>query len=338
MVSPVVSVIVPVYNAEKYVAACVQSLLNQTLKAIEIIVVDDGSTDKSPAVLQELSATDERILFIRQENKGVSAARNAGLARARGQFIGFADADDMAEPEMFETLYARAIADQSDWVVCNVQVIKENQAPETRLKLSNEVLAIPGNRVTIITQLMRFVYDNANWNKLYAGTVIRNNRLAFNESMQVWEDLLFNLQYVLYATQLSVVAAPLYQYRIHAASVMNQASFPYIAHFNLLYQTYSRYLSGREAGALPAVFAHEISRQAYYQLIDRIARQSAAASQSFIDFFRQFQAALKKIDPGVFSFDGAALKGPGGLKKRLLKNQQYFLFSLLVCSKRWVHR
>ena len=103
-----VSVIVPVYNAAAYLEQCLESLLSQTLREMEIICVDDGSTDGTPAVLRRYARRDERIVVVTQPNRGMGAAYNAGMARARGAYIGFVESDDFASPDMFEALYAAA--------------------------------------------------------------------------------------------------------------------------------------------------------------------------------------------------------------------------------------
>ena len=101
-----ISIIVPVFNVEKYLSECLNSLINQTLKDIEIICVDDGSTDSSPSILEEFRNKDERIKVIRQENSGVSVARNNGLAIAQGEYVGFVDSDDWVDADFFEKLYS----------------------------------------------------------------------------------------------------------------------------------------------------------------------------------------------------------------------------------------
>src|SRR5690606_21293510 len=111
-----VSVIIPVYNADKFLARCLSSIISQTLKNIEIIVVDDGSTDTSRDILKKFADRDNRIVIIRQRNQGVSIARNAGLAIARGEYVGFVDSDDFVDPGYFESLYTTAIEKGADIV------------------------------------------------------------------------------------------------------------------------------------------------------------------------------------------------------------------------------
>ena len=116
---PKVSVIVPAYNIAPYIERCVQSLCEQTLESIEIIVVDDGSTDGTQGLCKSLASHDSRIKVITQENQGVSAARNAGIKAARGKYIGFVDGDDFVRPNMYESMLDNSIKHDADvvWVM-----------------------------------------------------------------------------------------------------------------------------------------------------------------------------------------------------------------------------
>ncbi|GMO37902.1 MAG: hypothetical protein Ta2B_17610 [Termitinemataceae bacterium] len=118
---PVISVIIPVYNVEHYLRRCLDSVLAQTFTDFECILIDDGSPDKSPAICDEYAKKDSRFVVIHQANAGVSAARNAGLDIAQGEWITFVDSDDWIEPDMLRVLYQNAVKHQSDVSVCGVQ-------------------------------------------------------------------------------------------------------------------------------------------------------------------------------------------------------------------------
>jgi glycosyltransferase involved in cell wall biosynthesis len=123
---PLVSIIVPVYNTEKYLAKCINSILAQTLTNFECILVDDGSSDNCPIICDKYTKKDKRILVVHQKNSGVSAARNAGLDIAKGVWIGFVDSDDWCEPNMFKFLYENALKYNADVSVCNWNCISSD--------------------------------------------------------------------------------------------------------------------------------------------------------------------------------------------------------------------
>ncbi len=127
---PKVSVIVPVYNSEKFISKCIESILSQTLAEIELILINDGSTDASPVICEKYMNADSRIKYISQKNQGVSAARNAGLRVASGEFIGFTDSDDYVAPEMYEILYSNAMKYSVDVSACQRIRIDESGVTE----------------------------------------------------------------------------------------------------------------------------------------------------------------------------------------------------------------
>ena len=171
MKSPCLSIVVPVYNAAAWMRTCLESLIHQTLQELEIICVDDGSTDGTLAVLQEYAAKDTRIKVIHQENAGVSASRNAGLDIVTGELVTFVDADDWVEPDAYEKVLA-AFSDSVDLVCFGVDVegvddsgLAEycNLMPDTEMGLSPRYIA--GMNTSV-------------WNKVYRVDIIRkhNNR------------------------------------------------------------------------------------------------------------------------------------------------------------------
>lgn len=130
MQAPAFSIVVPAYNEERYLSSCVESLQNQTLKDIEIVIVDDGSTDKTGQIADWYARQDSRIRVVHKQNAGLGPARNTGMSCAHGKYIGFADSDDWAEPEMFEKLYARAEQTQADMVFTGVKTVRRGLVTE----------------------------------------------------------------------------------------------------------------------------------------------------------------------------------------------------------------
>lgn len=226
-----VSVIVPVYNCEAFLPACIASLRAQTLRDIELIFVDDASADGSLALLQAARAQDARVRVIAfSENRGVSAARNAGLDAAAGDFIGFCDADDWVEPGMFERLYCAARAADADAAFC--RVIKEREGGAENVPLGFDTgtrfdeAAIRGTlipamlaRETDSDELPLSGYTPRN---LFARAAVGGIR--FRPDIRYAEDLLFICQVMLRARAAVAVDEAYYHYRFHGGSVTKRYS------------------------------------------------------------------------------------------------------------------
>lgn len=198
MNNPLISVIVPIYNAEKYLNKCVESLLNQTLKQIEIILIDDGSTDKSPVICDEYAKKDNRIKVIHQSNGGVSFARNEGLKIASGKFITFLDSDDYIEPNTYEVAYNTAVENYSECVVWGYfcDFVDENE------KIVNQTIVIPYAKQRELKQRdTNLNLSGYLWNKLYSKKLLDELNLFFDENITLYEDLLFNTKYMLKANK-----------------------------------------------------------------------------------------------------------------------------------------
>ena len=135
-----VSIIVPIYNVEKYLKKSISSLLNQTLKDIQIILINDGSEDNSLRICNEFKRKDSRICVINKVNGGVSSARNVGLSAATGEYVGFMDPDDWVEPQMYENMYYTAIKHQSEMCICNYLVQNSNKQFPVSLNIDEEVI------------------------------------------------------------------------------------------------------------------------------------------------------------------------------------------------------
>ena len=145
MMTPDVSILIPVYNEEVYLPRCLDSIVGQTLQSWELLLVDDGSTDRSGSICDSYAARDSRIRVIHQENAGISAARNAGLAAAAGKYIGFVDSDDWIAPEMFQRLLTIAGETDCPLVMCDARTVYADgrSEPDTITQLKSSCLALP---------------------------------------------------------------------------------------------------------------------------------------------------------------------------------------------------
>lgn len=184
-----VSVIIPAYNVDKFLGECVRSLLCQTYTNYEIIIIDDGSTDNTYVIGESLTFESTKVKVFRQENQGVSVARNVGMQKAKGEFYVFVDADDIVAPRYIETLVF--CAQKSDMGI--IGFTSERKELATEVNLNNVYVNASG---VIENILCGSNYDGYLWNKIFQKRIIENNNLKFLKNIVVWEDLLFVLQYL----------------------------------------------------------------------------------------------------------------------------------------------
>ena len=213
-----ISVIVPIYRVEKYLPACIDSILNQTFTDFELILVDDGSPDRCPEICDETAKRDARVRVIHQANAGLSAARNAGIEIAHGEWLGFVDSDDYIAPQFYEKLYQTAQRTDADCVMCSVQNVDESgkSIDSALMRVADEVKT--GQEV-----LRKIGRDDVTpyltaWNKLYRRKLFNTLRYPAgrqNEDVFVFAELFCQVQRAV------CVAEPLYFYRKRIGSIMN---------------------------------------------------------------------------------------------------------------------
>jgi glycosyltransferase involved in cell wall biosynthesis len=222
MQGSVVSIIVPVYKVEQYLDRCVQSIVNQTYKNLEIILVDDGSPDNCPAMCDDWAAKDSRIRVIHKENGGLSSARNAGLEMVTGAFLQFTDSDDWLEPEMIAYLIDLAERNEADVVRCGYFESYETDEPDHPV---GESRCVQPDVADQIIDLMNDGYlSGVVWNKLYRRTVVGDVR--YDPADGCSEDILYNFR-VLSKTQKVIYGdKPLYHYAVRLDSITNNEFKP----------------------------------------------------------------------------------------------------------------
>lgn len=223
MRTPIVSVIVPVYNDEKYIRDCLQSLLSQTLQNFELIVVDDASTDRSGEICAAMAETDSRIRIVQlQENSGAGMARNRGMEAAAGRFLTFVDGDDIVETEYLKTLYAQAILHNADVVSGGSQEYHLQKDGSYLLydlvRVTDSVWIMPENVLLRIEAMLENRTNIASWGKLYQRDFIEKYQLHFDD-MPNFEDCLFNFLCLYYAKRYVFISATDYHYHVRAQSL-----------------------------------------------------------------------------------------------------------------------
>ena len=206
---PIISIIVPVYNCERYLGKCLETVIGQTMKNIEIVAVDNGSTDKSGDILKSYAESDKRITIITQENMGVYGSRNTGLKNSNGEYVTFVDADDYVEPYFCETLYKEIRNTGSDVAICDYNM-------DYASKIVSSILDLPTSTTQTeelephIVFLRFFARNPVVWNKLYKRSIIDENNIEFEVAHG--EDLLFHLRLLPHIKKICTVATAPYHY------------------------------------------------------------------------------------------------------------------------------
>lgn len=214
--TPLITVVIPVYNVEAYVEKCVTSVCNQHYTNLDIILVDDGSTDSSGKICDELAKKDTRIRVLHTENHGLSAARNAGIDIAKGSLIGFVDSDDWIEPDMYSFLYNLMKEHDADVTVCT-HYIDKNGKSKCKRQMDHPVIC---NRDETMELLMidKLLHNYA-WDKLYKIELFEG--LRYPEGI-LYEDIAFTFK-VLYRAKKNVIfAQPKYHYLVRPGSIVSQ--------------------------------------------------------------------------------------------------------------------
>lgn len=207
MEKPLVSVIIPVYNVEQYLRQCLDSVVNQTLKDIEIICVNDSSTDNSLAILNEYVARDSRIKVITQPNGGAGAARNNGLSASTGKYLSFLDSDDFFEPDMLELAYEKAEEDKADFVVFQSDQYYTDDDKFVQVAWTLREKEIPPYTPFSHRQMTDNIFKvfvGWAWDKLYNREFVEQNHLLFQEQ-RTSNDMLFVFSAVAIAKRITIV-------------------------------------------------------------------------------------------------------------------------------------
>ncbi|EHO77595.1 hypothetical protein HMPREF9942_01323 [Fusobacterium animalis F0419] len=203
-----ISVVVPIYNAERFLSICIESILNQTFKNFELLLINDGSKDSSLDICNKyLEKFPDKIKIFNNKNMGCSATRNFGIEKSQGKYLLFIDSDDWIEKDMLEKMYQKILVDNSDVVISGV--IREDVVSNTAL-IQNP--AFEKNPYFWLTENNLIPYI---WNKLYRKSLILNNNILFPINIRLSEDMVFNIKTLLQAKKITVLPKAFYHYIIH---------------------------------------------------------------------------------------------------------------------------
>lgn len=223
---PKVSVVIPCYNVEKYICQCLDSVINQTLKDMEIICINDGSKDNTGKILDEYKIKDKRIKVIHKENEGVHVARNMGIDLAQGEYLSFLDSDDFFELDMLEKMYYQAIKENADICICGCSYYKNGENIEKFYPLTEK----PFSDISSFSIKDSFYADSIfqttagwPWDKIYKTNFIRKNAIVF-PNCPPSEDLVFVRTALFLASKITHINDICVHYRLHPTSISHSSS------------------------------------------------------------------------------------------------------------------
>ncbi|MFI3283610.1 MAG: glycosyltransferase [Erysipelotrichaceae bacterium] len=258
-----ISVVIPIYNQELYLAQCINSVISQSYNDLEIILVDDGSTDGSVKICEAFKKEDRRIKIVNKENGGVSSARNEGIKNSQGEWILFVDADDYLKENILEKIISEVKGNREvELFLMNYYTFTDNKIETSDKAYINE-LSISGSLSYLIcyknNQLSLGSSARACWGKLFKTEIIKKNNISFKESLYIGEDMLFVLNYIKHTKSIKVLDEYGYYYRVHEESVMQ-------SYKKDLYKQYVELLNEliHSISDLSADCQSEVSKYIYY--------------------------------------------------------------------------
>jgi glycosyltransferase involved in cell wall biosynthesis len=231
-----VSIIIPVYNVDKYLDECLHSVIKQTYKNIEIILVDDGSTDKSGKICDEYTEVDSRIKLIHKTNEGVSVARNTGIELSTGEWIMFVDADDWIETDIVEKLLESIKIYNADICYCNYYIVEKNRQILRNFEGNNQ-----NEHINFNPKFYRQAFASV-YSKLYRRSLLINKDVRFIKNLKVNEDIVFNLHVFDFNPKVCYCDAVLYHYRMSASSVTHAFDFKAMGTLATVVKEYEKYI------------------------------------------------------------------------------------------------
>lgn len=295
-----ISVIVPIYDVEKYLPNCIDSIIGQHGVNLELILVDDGSPDRCPEICDEYEKSDSRIRVVHQENRGLSSARNRGIEMATGNYLFFVDSDDWLLPGALEMMLNRSLEQNSDIVCCGITAYDEETGQEEMIFKQIDMELTPDEALRELVLSVNTVRNFA-WNKLYRA--FRFNSLRFPEG-RYSEDLFVMHELIGAAEHISYIGKALYCYRIHSKSFLHGRLRKESLDILWAYESRIKYLRDRELEYL----ANESSLDYVLSAYNLFQRSRKKEDDENSKFRRQLRTILRNARNPVLLAKGCSLK------------------------------
>ncbi|EKF34145.1 glycosyltransferase family 2 protein [Bacillus xiamenensis] len=299
---PAISLLVAVYNTSQYVEQCLQSIADQSFSNIEVILINDGSTDHSGELLEAFAARDERFRVIHQANQGLGAVRNRGIEEAKGTYLAFIDSDDMLAPHYCEALYEKAEMTGADLVVSEywIQFEQSNRTIPTTLLAHQKA-----ERASLIESLLHGDITGFSWNKLYRRAFIEEHQIRFplRGELENIEDQYVTLRCFSLSRVMAFVHEPLYYYRVHRSSIVQRYQKQYFHHGLAFYDTQRLFLKEHdELTPYEKAFHVFMVNHTLHCMLNEWKSQNSLSFQEKLDHMREmvtheaFQHAVKHVE------------------------------------------
>lgn len=270
MQNDLISVIIPCYNLDRYLEKCMDSILGQTYSHLEVIAIDDGSTDRTPELLEQYVRKDSRITSVCQTNAGAGAAMNQGIRLARGEFLAFVDNDDWLELDMYEKLYRAITASGADIAVCNFNMDYGDHRTFCYSDMRDEVVPVQGN---IYSYFLRYCAcekpNNYVWTRLYRTGMVKQADVRF-ENLSLGADTLFNFKLLPHINRAAFIRDGLYNYvqrndsSVYTMAKRRNIAAVYADGFDALADYYTARNVGEAARILPVHAATRLRSTVFY--------------------------------------------------------------------------
>lgn len=302
-----ISVIVPVYNMEQYLERCVNSIVDQTYRNLEIILVDDGSTDRSPRMCDEYAAKDGRIKVVHKVNGGLSDARNAGLQVATGNYIGYVDSDDWIEPQMYQRMYEACIEHQAQVAVCRyAKIYRDHVDREGNGQVT--VFDREGILKIYLTDQPEYVVYNSVWSKLFAREVVEGVLFPVGKNS---EDIMYTTKAFCKLEKAVYIDECFYDYVLdREGSIMNvnrtQRMFQDEIPFWREHITCIREMVSKDMGDMAAYYFYRRLLSYYMELA--VGEETRTAAKRIAGIMRDERAEIRRVYTNAFEGKGDVIR------------------------------
>ena len=267
--APKVSVIIPVYNTAQYLPQCLDSLKNQTLNDIEIICVDNGSTDSSFDILKDYEFKNKNIKVLHHDDGRQGAARNAGLKIAKGRYVGFVDSDDFIDSRMYESMYVKAITHDADMAICGITLYYQN----SNQYIEKDPSIFPNKAAVHISENKLFYSNLTLCNKIYKRKFLSENLIVFPDDVY-HEDQLYVIQAYLLSNKIAVIKKPFYFYRKQREGQVSTLYTDHLFEIFIIFQELDQFIKKQGFGEKIKNDITEIKIQRLFYFYDYINRKS----------------------------------------------------------------